>query len=250
MCASPVVESRVCARCGAGADDEARFCARCGVDLGPPPPVAPPPCPPPVVAARPVPLLPAEPSAIGRRASPLGWLVVTGGAALFLAASVGVIALAGRGGIPDPGPGASPAVPGVPLARFDELLHHPATVSAGEPFEIEVEAVNASDAATDRVWLVVEWHPDDLPASASAGGSFVACDPAGCSSREDRAAGRTVVSWTGLAPGTRRVLRLTVAADGLVPGTTFWYRVRGASGVSETALDGGYVWDLDLEVER
>jgi hypothetical protein len=251
MCASPVVVGRACARCGAGAEGEARFCARCGLDLGaPPPPVAPLPGPAPAITARPAPLLPAEPSSIGRRASSRGWLVVIGGAALLLAGSVGVIAVTGRGASPGAPPGASPATaPGLPPARFDEMLSHGSTVAAGAPFEIEVEAVNPAAAATDRLWLVIEWRPADLPATHGARGSLVACEPAGCDSREDPAAERTVVSWPGLAPGARRVLRLTVAAEGLVPGTTFWSRVRSGSGADETVMGGGYVWDLDLEVE-
>jgi len=285
MGAGPVITARTCARCGAGADADARYCARCGAETaspagpppdgraspdehgaspGPPPPITLAPSPPAPVAgpARPAPTQgvtpgvvagarPAtEPSAIGRRASPLGWIGVVLAAGGFLAASIGVIALAGRGSVPSdrPGGGGAPAA-GPPVARFDEGLYDGATVTEDEPFEIEVEAVNPAGAATERLWLIVDWHPADLPVMAGARGSFRSCDPARCAVREEPDGSRTVVSWPGLAAGERRVLRVTVAASGLEPGGDLWYRVRTGSGPSETALDGISVWDLTLEVE-
>jgi hypothetical protein len=198
-----------------------------------------------------VPAAPAAgPSAIGRRASPLGWVGVILAAIGFLAASLGVIVLAGdMSGRSDRPGGSGAPVMGAPAARFDEGLYDGSSVTEGVPFEIEVEAVNPAGAATDRLWLVIEWRPVDLPATAGARGSFRACDPLACAVREEPDGSRTVVSWPGLPPAGRQVLRVTVAASGLEPGGDLWYRVRTGSGPSETALEGTSVWDLMLEVE-
>ena len=254
-----VVVGGPCPRCGRAGDADARFCGGCGLDLAtiaatppppPPTPIAPPP--PSTVAAQPPPDAapgiraagpPVEPSAIGRRASPLGWIAVVLGAGAFLAVSFGVISLAGNERDVAVGPGAAP------LARFDRTLYDGATVTPGEPFEIEVEAVNPAATATAPLWMVIEWRPEDLAATPGASGAFVACDPAGCASTDERGPGRTIVSWPGLPPGGRQVLRATVVVDDLVADTTFRYRVLTGSGETEAAVDGGYTWDLELEVE-
>ncbi len=270
------VAARSCARCGAGADVDARYCAHCGTEFAAPaqsvtlarPEPATPPGPPP---DPPAPTLPApivgpawstapgsvpmtgvvvEPSVLGRRASALGWIGVVLGAGGFLVASLGVILLAGQGnGLPDRPAAGGASTTWVPSARFDEMLHDGATVTDGESFEIEVEAVNPADAATGRLWLIIDWRPVDLPAMPGVHGWYRSCVPAGCIVREEPDGTRTVVSWPGLAPGARQVLRVAVAASGLEPGGVLWYRVRTGSGASETELHGTSMWDLDLEVK-
>ena len=254
MTALPTEIGVSCPRCGVGASAAAHFCAACGADIAaiprvpPPPPLPTPaqpsPVPPPASVPGAVQCPGIEPSAVGRHASPLGWvaaILVAGG---FLAASIGVIAAASRT------TGAAAGTnSGAPLARWDRTLRDGSTVTSGTPFEIEVEAVNPAQAATDPLWLVIDWAPDGLGATPTARGRFVAAEPTGAAAREDPAAGTTVVSWPSLAPGERHTYRVTVVVTGLEPATTLWYSVRTGSGRDEASIGGGYTWDLDLEVE-
>jgi hypothetical protein len=161
----------------------------------------------------------------------------------FLATSIGVVIAASRPSGATAGSGS-----GAPLARWDRVLYDGSAIANDLPFTIEVEAVNSADAATDPLWLVIDWTPDGLDASPLAAGRFLYAEPE-AAVREDPAADRTVVSWPGLEPGERVILRVTVAATGLEPGGTFWYRVQSGSGPDEPSLQGGYTWNLDLEVE-
>ena len=245
-----------CPRCGEGRPQGAHFCPRCGLDLveievpAPPvpatsqPPVAPTPAwqPPPVAYAAAVPVSAAAPvagpSAVGRRGSGAGWVVVVVAALAFLGASLALIAagggLAGHG----------------PLATWDRMLTDPTSVAEGEPFDIEVEAVNGAAGPTGAVWLVIDWRPDDRAFDPDAAGRFVACIPADCRFRDDEADGRTIVQWPSLAAGERRAFVVTVELTGLDSGMTFHYRVTTGTGANETSIAGGNRWSLDLEVRE
>ena len=276
-----------CPRCGAGAPPDARFCAGCGMGIAdqalvagaprplqpavplapavPPPPAAPgpelpPPGPPaPVIpgpptmtvatpaASRGSDVLGVEPSAVGRRASPLGWVMVVLVACGFLAASIAVVAVASRPAGSGAGAGTGSGG-GAPPARWDRVLYDGSTVADDTPFTIEVEAVNAAAEPTDPLWLVIDWTPDDISTTPGASGRVLAAEP-DATVRADPAGDRTVATWPGLAPGGRTTIRVTVVVTGLEPGDTFWYRVRTGSGPDEPSLRGGYTWDLDLEVE-
>lgn len=267
-----------CPRCGEGRPPGAHFCPRCGLDLvgielpeGTAPPVSPsveprpappveppaaPPAAPPV--ALPVPLtyasaVPAAaaapftgpvagavagPSAVGRRASGAGWIVVVVATLAFLGASLALI-VAG-GGLDARGP----------LATWDRMLSDPVAVTEGEPFDLEVEAVNGASRTTDLVWLVIDWRPDDRAFDPDAVGRFVACVPADCRFRDDVAEGRTVVHWPGLAPGERQAFAVTVELTGVDGGTTLHYRAMTGTGADEASLAGGNRWSLDLDVRE
>jgi len=266
MSPSPVVNGVSCPRCAAGVEREARFCARCGLGLAstpavvatpavapvttdasaPPsagPPAPPAPAPP---AGPPAPLAGSEaapsPSAIGRRAGAVGWAGVGLLAVGFFAAASGVL-LAAR----TPGSAAVPS-PEPPLARFDPVLNDGTSIADATPFTIDVEARNPAVAPTDRLWIVIDWVPAGRASTAGMRGSFVACEPADCTAHDDAAAARTIVSWPGLAPGGRRVFRVTVAAAGLLTGTSLGYRVRTGTGATNESMLGGLTWDLHLEV--
>lgn len=254
MTAAPVTDAHPCPRCAELCAEGARYCSRCGMALvgiveappaAPPPAVtAPPPAPPfpagPLVAA-PLPApaaAPVTPSAVGRRASPAGWIAVALGALVFLAASAAVVVVA-----PDP-------VEQGPLARWDRVLHNPSTIADGEPFRLRAEAVNPAESATGLLWMIVDWQPDDQALDPDVLGQLVACEPADCHVRDDPADGRTLVYWPGLPPGGRHVYTVTLRLSGLDPGSTFPYRVRVGTGPDEGSLGDARSWSPDPEVDE
>jgi zinc-ribbon domain len=267
-----------CPRCGEERPQGAHFCPRCGLDLaeielpaGVSPPAATPvggtavqvpapPLPAPRVPATPQPQLAppwqpppgapgtagpvpaaapfADPSAVGRRASGAGWVVVVVAALAFLAASLALIAAGG-------GLGGQ-----APLATWDRILTTPTSVAEGEPFDIEAQAGNGAAEPTGLVWLVIDWRPDDRAFDPDAVWRFGACVPADCRFRDDEAGGRTVVSWAGLAAGERQAFVVTVELTGIDGGTTVHYGVTTGTGADEASLAGGKRWSLDLEVRQ
>ena len=253
MTTGPVEIGLACPRCGTGRAPDARFCARCGAGLdavtAPPPPAwtpptvvpAAPPAPvavPSVVSIRATSPFPGvEPSAVGRRPSPLGWVGVVLGAACFLGLALAVVAAAGMLRV-DGAATTSEA----PLARFDGTLYDGGPVTNGVPWEVEVEAVNPATTPTDPLWMVIDWAPERGGVSGLRG-RFVACDPATCEAREDAAGHRTVVSWPGLPAGERSVLRATVETTGLAPFMSHAYRVSTGSGPTE--IDDGRGQDVE-----
>jgi hypothetical protein len=192
------------------------------------------------VPASPTPTASAAPapSAVGRRAPGFGWVVAVGGAILVLVAAVGVLVIEDR-----------LAVATGPAARWDRLVYDGTEISPGVPFRIEVEAVNPANAPTDRVWMIVDWQPDDRAYDPDAVGRWVSCEPGDCHYRDDPEAATTIVYWPGLAPGGRRVYTLTAQVEGIEPGQTFHYEVRTGTGPGERAIDGGNTWRLDLDVQ-
>ncbi|MHB8959446.1 MAG: hypothetical protein ACYDAN_07455, partial [Candidatus Limnocylindrales bacterium] len=203
------------------------------------PPLAPHVLPPPVptlASAASDTLLPT-PSAVGRPASRLGWVGAFIGVALFLAATVAALAAAGQ---PDQA---------LPAAHWDRTLRNPDAVSAGQPFDLAVEAANPDAAATDRLWLIVDWRANDGGTASSAAGRLLACVPADCEYRNDPAAGVTVVVWSGLPAGSHRVLRVTLVVDGLSAGQTLTYRVTAGSGAAESRLREPVRWTVAKDVQ-
>ena len=202
------------------------------------------------------------PSAVGRRASPVVWLEVLLVVAAFAVVSSGLVVVGLRTARPSetaaPGaaamtarpertgvPGAAPAI----LAKFDQMLGDGSAIRSGAAYTIEVEAANRATATTERIWMVIEWRPEDRVPSPRASGRFLACAPTDCQSADLDAGGRTEISWPGLGPSEHHVFRATVVVDGLEPGSTFQYRVSTGSGASAESMDGGLTWDLDLDVQ-
>lgn len=155
----------------------------------------------------------------------------------FLGASLALIAAGG--GLTGHGP----------LATWDRMLTDPTSVAEGEPFDIEVEAVNGAAGPTGSVWLLIDWRPGDRAFDPDAVGRFVACTPIDCRFRDDEAGGRTVVYWPGLAGGERQAFVVTVELTDIDSGTIFHYRVTTGTGANESSIAGGNRWSLDLEVD-
>ncbi len=269
MGSAPVAGVATCPRCGEVQAVGGRYCTRCGFDVGqnappatpassagPPPArlsasgIAPPlaaaplidrvesPSEAPVPGARGV----VPPSAVGRRASLIGWVAAALGATLFLAGGIGILLVDLRLNPP------SPTIR-QPDARWDQMIRSTTSVRAGESLEISEEVISTGTVTSDWVWIVVEWRPDSGTGPAGDG-MFVSCVPSSCRYREDPTTGRTLVSWPGLAPGERRLLRLEVAAPGATEGQSFDYIVHAGIGPDAERMRGGYDWTLEAEVTR
>jgi hypothetical protein len=178
---------------------------------------------------------PATASAIGRRASRRGWIAVGIGALGFLAASAGVI-LAGPLLLPDG-----------PAATWASTLDTPPAVEAGVPFDLRLTASNPAARTTERLWVVIHWRLADQAAGSTPNGRLARCSPADCRYRDDPAAGKTVVFWSGLAAGASQDYVVTVTVDGAPNRRTLPLRVTAATGPSEGSLRAMTTWTLQLE---
>jgi hypothetical protein len=108
------------------------------------------------------PLAVVAPTAVGRRASRAGWVIVGVAVLAFLAVSVAIVVM---------------QPPTGPLAAWDPGLSDGTSVSDGTPFDISVAAGNRAGQETDLVWMVIDWRPDDRASDEDAVGRFVGCEP-------------------------------------------------------------------------